>query len=657
MRASQLSTPSANEATPSVPIAGVDSSHKAVGKTTTTNFLSSKDSQKNSPPLASGTILTLLLPALVLVPAASDIVSGVAPQESPAASSSSPTGAMNAGNIGSIQSGPVSPATSSGFPALSPATVPSMNPALSVTSPDGAKPMASPFPQLNNDPPQASSPAPNFQAGNSSSDLSGMQIAENTPPAPQDVDQPATSVASPATVSVQDAGTASQVAVGQPTGDAVLSAISAIAGFVSVAPQGTAASESNRSPAQSKIAGAPQASPDIPSASTDPSPQNLNPSGVLSPDIASQTIPRTVLKQSSLQPPAPETLPAAAKQNPLIASNLLSPLHTPGNDPMAPSRDQQGPTPSPSDAALSPTQPANPSPVFFVDSFFMVPPTTSAEGANPVSGTSRNAGKNGLASSGAGSAVFSGPVALTVTAKGVANNAQSGSSGGDTPDPSAQKGPTVGSVQPAGPLATSPQSATTAQVDPALQAAIQGTTGQPAASPGFAHKSDSGSPAGPDAPSNLPANLPASGELPVNPSAGPVQMAQMVNRAAQSEMRIGLNTSAFGNVEVRTVVHANEVGVLIGSEKGDLRSLLANELPGIANTLQQLNLRLNQVNFHQQGFAFSNQMSSGSDSQPRSFASRPMSTKALSAPMSSAESSEPAEPANPKRGRGLSILA
>jgi len=325
---------------------------------------------------------------------------------------------------------------------------------------------------------------------------------------------------------------------------------------------------------------------------------------------------------------------------------------------MAPFRDQPDPTPSPSDAALSQTQPANPSPVFSVFSFPVVPAATPAEGANPIPGTSPKTGKNGLAPTSIGSALLSGPVVQAVTAKAAANNAQSGSSGGDTPDPPAQKGLAAVSVQPAGPLATSPQSATMTVADPALQAAIQGTTpgttGQPAASPGSAHKSDSSGPTSSPAASS---NIPASGELPVNPSGGPVQMAQMVNRAAQSEMRIGLNTSAFGNVEVRTVVHANEVGVLIGSEKGDLRSLLANELPGIANTLQQLNLRLNQVNFHQQGFAFSNQMSSGSDSQPRSFASRPMSTKALSAPMSSAESSEPAEPANPKWGRGLSILA
>ena len=129
----------------------------------------------------------------------------------------------------------------------------------------------------------------------------------------------------------------------------------------------------------------------------------------------------------------------------------------------------------------------------------------------------------------------------------------------------------------------------------------------------------------------------------------------MVSKAAQSEMRIGLNTSAFGSVEVRTVVHANEVGVVIGSEKGDLRSLLSSELPGIANTLQQQNLRLNQVNFH--GFAFSNNMSSGGEqSQPRSFA-RHSSPAATSLDNPSAEFSDPAESSSIPRGTSLSILA
>jgi hypothetical protein len=99
---------------------------------------------------------------------------------------------------------------------------------------------------------------------------------------------------------------------------------------------------------------------------------------------------------------------------------------------------------------------------------------------------------------------------------------------------------------------------------------------------------------------------------------GPVQVAQMVSRVGQSEMRIGMNTSAFGSVEVRTVVHASDVGLIIGSEKGDLRTLLANEIPVITHSLQQQNLRLNSVNF-MQGFAFSNNASGGGDSQPQSF--------------------------------------
>jgi flagellar hook-length control protein FliK len=134
-------------------------------------------------------------------------------------------------------------------------------------------------------------------------------------------------------------------------------------------------------------------------------------------------------------------------------------------------------------------------------------------------------------------------------------------------------------------------------------------------------------------------------------------MAQMVNQAAQSEMRIGINTAAFGNVEVRTIVHANDVGVQIGSEKGDLRSLLANELPGIATSLQQQDLRLNQVNFHQTGFAFSNQMSSGGDAQPRSFSCRPRAAATQPADLFRAESTEPSATSSAGGAAGLSILA
>jgi hypothetical protein len=140
-------------------------------------------------------------------------------------------------------------------------------------------------------------------------------------------------------------------------------------------------------------------------------------------------------------------------------------------------------------------------------------------------------------------------------------------------------------------------------------------------------------------------------------TAGPVQVAQIVNKASQAEMRIGLTTSAFGNVEVRTVVHASEVGLAIGSERGDLRGLMGNELPAIANTLQQQNLRLHEVNFHQ-GFTGSGNPSSGDQSQHRSFLPNPATVRSPGAEASGNKSIEPSAGDISGRSRtGLSILA
>ena len=138
---------------------------------------------------------------------------------------------------------------------------------------------------------------------------------------------------------------------------------------------------------------------------------------------------------------------------------------------------------------------------------------------------------------------------------------------------------------------------------------------------------------------------------------GAVQAAQLLNRAGQSEMRIGLNTSAFGSVEVRTTVRTSDVGLVIGSEKGDLHALLANELPAVASSLQQQNLRLNSVNF-MQGFAFSNNASGGGNPQqqrafvPMHAAADPSSGEGLSE-----ESSDTPQFAGWSGGSNFSILA
>jgi len=181
--------------------------------------------------------------------------------------------------------------------------------------------------------------------------------------------------------------------------------------------------------------------------------------------------------------------------------------------------------------------------------------------------------------------------------------------------------------------------------------AVKGTLAQ-ASQPSTAPKPPSNDP-----PSASDSSVtPRAVELPATASVGPVQQAQMVNKAAQSEMRIGLNTSAFGSVEVRTVVRASDVGLVIGSEKGDLRSLLSNDLPGIANTLQQQNLRLTQVSFQQQGFAFSSNSSGGGHAQSRSYAPRANPTPATPLEPPTTETA-PAAESRTGSHTGLSILA
>lgn len=178
-------------------------------------------------------------------------------------------------------------------------------------------------------------------------------------------------------------------------------------------------------------------------------------------------------------------------------------------------------------------------------------------------------------------------------------------------DPSANPDP--GAAEPAAAVAPAPPVPTQANLPGSGQAAsVANSAPQMPAQP--AASTASNAPAT-IVPSAIAASVP---EASVPQVLGAVQAAQLLNRAGQSEMRIGLNTTAFGSVEVRTTVRTSDVGLVIGSEKGDLHTLLANELPAVANILQQQNLRLNSVSF-MQGFASSNNASGGGNPQQRAF--------------------------------------
>jgi hypothetical protein len=288
-----------------------------------------------------------------------------------------------------------------------------------------------------------------------------------------------------------------------------------------------------------------------------------------------------------------------------------------------------------------------------------------ASGANAQANFSSGASQSGTSRSGASQNVAPSNTALSSSApsNGAASNtirpgnkdSLSGSESGspavgqisrrdaDLQAAGAQLAASQTGTAPAPAPATSP-AATLPLAGPATATAVA----DPQSKPGTLTEAAPTSPASP---------VPATAEMPAAAAPGQVQLAQMISRAEQSEMRIGMNTSAFGSVEVRAVVHSSDVGLVIGSERGDLRSLMASDMPAITNTLQQQSLRLNSVNF-MQGFAFSNNASGGGDSQQRTFVPPVAYAGSASSEAAVDDSAEPLAAGEFGGGtRGLSILA
>jgi len=141
-----------------------------------------------------------------------------------------------------------------------------------------------------------------------------------------------------------------------------------------------------------------------------------------------------------------------------------------------------------------------------------------------------------------------------------------------------------------------------------------------------------------DGSGRLPRSAPSENQSAPLPGPG-VQGARLASTGGQSEMHIGVRTSAFGTVEVHAVVHDSQVGLAIGAERGDLHRLLANEVPGITGRLEQQDLRLDTVKFLDHGF--SSDAGLGSEAHPRSHEfSTPRSFSS-----NAGRSREPSEPA------------
>jgi len=114
--------------------------------------------------------------------------------------------------------------------------------------------------------------------------------------------------------------------------------------------------------------------------------------------------------------------------------------------------------------------------------------------------------------------------------------------------------------------------------------------------------------------SGMPHGIPE----PTNPAMpGMVREAHFVDNPKQTEIHIDLRTTTFGSIEVHAVIRDSQVGLSIGSERGDLRHLLSTEVPAMEGRLQRHDLQLDSVRFIDQGPAFNAGTSSGNASKEK----------------------------------------
>lgn len=67
----------------------------------------------------------------------------------------------------------------------------------------------------------------------------------------------------------------------------------------------------------------------------------------------------------------------------------------------------------------------------------------------------------------------------------------------------------------------------------------------------------------------------------------PIQVAKLVERAGQTELRVGIQAGEFGNVDIRTSMARSQFTAEISVERGELGRALSAELPALHNRLAE----------------------------------------------------------------------
>jgi flagellar hook-length control protein FliK len=80
-----------------------------------------------------------------------------------------------------------------------------------------------------------------------------------------------------------------------------------------------------------------------------------------------------------------------------------------------------------------------------------------------------------------------------------------------------------------------------------------------------------------------------------------VQSARVLERMGQTEMRVGVNTADFGNLELRASVSQDRVGASIATAHADLRAAMMAEMTSLEHSMEQHQLRLDHLDLGAHG--------------------------------------------------------
>jgi flagellar hook-length control protein FliK len=69
-----------------------------------------------------------------------------------------------------------------------------------------------------------------------------------------------------------------------------------------------------------------------------------------------------------------------------------------------------------------------------------------------------------------------------------------------------------------------------------------------------------------------------------------LQSAKLVQRMGEAELRVGIHSGEFGNVDIRTSMAHNQFTAQISVERNELGRVLAAELPNLQNRLSEQRL-------------------------------------------------------------------